>query len=211
MRLLLADNRDSFTFNLAHALGSLGAEVLVEAAEGLPGRWQALDARAVVLGPGPGRPEKLPALRTLTAEVLAADVPVLGVCLGHQALAHHAGARIERARRPLHGHTSAVRHDARDLFAGLPQPLRCMRYHSLRVAARSLADTPLQATAWSPEDEVMGICWPGRPVWSVQFHPESFLSEGGSRLLDNWLRLVAEGRVAAPLPPSASGAMLRAP
>ncbi len=211
MRLLLADNRDSFTFNLAHALGSLGARVQVEAAERLPGRWASLGVQGVVLGPGPGRPEKLPALRALTAELLAANVPLLGVCLGHQALALHAGARIERARRPLHGHTSPVRHDGRELFAGLPQPLRCMRYHSLRVAARSLEDTPLCATAWSPENEVMALSWPGRPVWSVQFHPESFLSEGGAQLFDNWLRLVADGRVAEPLPTGASGAMLRAP
>ncbi len=184
MRLLLADHRDSFTFNIADALRRLGAEVLVRPGNTLPGNWERFHPEKLVLGPGPGHPDRLPALQRLTAEWLASGLPLLGVCLGHQAIARHHGAPIGKASRPMHGRTSPIHHDGKGLFEALPSPVHMMRYHSLLVLRLPPA---LERSAWTDSGETMAFRIPGRPVHGVQFHPESFLSEAGSLLLDNWL------------------------
>ncbi len=187
MRLLLADYRDSFTFNVAHALHRLGAEVIVRPGEELLDSWEPLRPEGLLLGPGPGRPERLPALRRLTAQWVTSGLPLLGICLGHQAIAHHFGAELGRAPRPMHGRTSLVHHEGGGLFEALPRPVRMMRYHSLLVLRLS---APLRRIAWTATGETMAIEVPGRPIHGVQFHPESFLSDAGDHLLANWLRFV---------------------
>lgn len=186
-RVLVVDNYDSFTYNLVQCLRALGAEcevclndeVQVAALAGaLPD--------GVLISPGPGTPEQAGVSLELIRAV-AGKRPILGVCLGHQALARAFGARVERAERPMHGKTSTVLHDGRGLFAGLPSPLRATRYHSLVVAAESLP-AELEATAHTPEGELMGLRHRELPLEGLQFHPESILTEHGPRLVQNWLR-----------------------
>jgi anthranilate synthase/aminodeoxychorismate synthase-like glutamine amidotransferase len=184
--ILVLDNRDSFTFNLAQALESLGARVCVRAARATTlsalGR---LRPAGVLIGPGPGRPEEA----RLALELIAAwagHVPILGVCLGHQALALACGARVARAREPVHGHAIPVRHDGQGVFRGLPSPLECMRYNSLSVLEQGLPDQ-LVVSARAPDGDVMGLRHRELPLEGVQFHPESVLSEGGLELLGNFL------------------------
>lgn len=186
-RVLVVDNYDSFTYNLVQCLRALGAEcdvrlndeVEVAALAGaLPD--------GVLISPGPGTPEQAGVSLELIRAV-AGKRPILGVCLGHQALAQAFGARVERAERPMHGKTSIVLHDGRGLFAGLSSPLRATRYHSLVVAAESLP-AELEATAHTPEGELMGLRHRELPLEGLQFHPESILTEHGPRLVQNWLR-----------------------
>lgn len=186
-QVLVVDNYDSFTYNLVQCLRALGAEcdvrlndeVQVAALAGaLPD--------GVLISPGPGTPEQAGVCLELIRAV-AGKRPILGVCLGHQALAQAFGARVERAERPMHGKTSTVLHDGRGLFAGLPSPLRATRYHSLVVAAESLP-AELEATAHTPEGELMGLRHRELPLEGLQFHPESILTEHGPRLVQNWLR-----------------------
>ncbi len=186
-RLLLVDNYDSFTYNLAHAFAALGIAVevrlcdRVDAAEAVGGGFV-----AVVISPGPGRPAEAGATPGI---VRAAEgrVPLLGVCLGHQAIAEAHGARIVRARALVHGKASAVRHDGRGLFRGLPLPLEAGRYHSLAVDARGL-DGQLEVSARTDDGTIMALRHRRHPVDGVQFHPESVLTPHGPRLLENFLR-----------------------
>lgn len=184
-RVLLLDNFDSFTFNLLHDLQALGAEVLVrensEALESL----LALQPSHVLIGPGPGTPASSGVTLDLARACLEGSLPLLGVCLGHQALGELLGARLVRAA-PVHGRPEAVRHDGAGLFAGLPPGAAFGRYHSL-----ALSDLPsgLRATAHGEDGVLMALEVPGRPAWGVQFHPESVLSPHGRHLLANWLRL----------------------
>ena len=185
-RILVVDNYDSFTYNLVQYLAELGASVEVF-------RNDAIDVAGirerqpdgVLLGPGPGRPEDA----GITLEVLAAleTTPILGVCLGHQSLGQHYGGRIVRAERLMHGRTSPMIHEGKGVFAGLPSPFTATRYHSLLVEPGSFDADALEVTAWTAEEEIMGLRHRSRPLEGVQFHPESFLTDHGHRLLGNWL------------------------
>ncbi len=185
-RVLLIDNYDSFTYNLVQALASLGAEVLTHRNDAIDVETAlALEPTHVVISPGPGRPEEA----GVTIEVLSAfleRVPILGVCLGHQALAAALGGTVTRASRLMHGKTSPVYHDNRTLYAGLPNPFTVGRYHSLIVREEDLP-ADLHITAYTSEGEIMGCRHRALPVEGVQFHPESILTPQGSRLLANFL------------------------
>lgn len=185
-RVLLVDNYDSFTYNLYQVLSEIGARVLVR-------RNDAVDAAAarrlspthVVLSPGPGRPEESGACLDIIRE-LGPTVPLLGVCLGHQALAHALGGRVTRAPRIVHGKVSDVTHDGRGLFRGLPRTVSVARYHSLRVEDRGLPRA-LVVTARSEDGVVMGLRHRRWPAQGVQFHPESFATGHGRAMLANFL------------------------
>jgi anthranilate synthase/aminodeoxychorismate synthase-like glutamine amidotransferase len=185
--LVLLDNRDSFTYNLAQAFEQLGARVEVrEARRTNLSALRRLAPTHLVIGPGPGRPEaatlSLAALRALTPET-----PTLGVCLGFQALGLACGARVARSRQPTHGRTVRVRHDGAGVFAGLPSPLAFTRYNSLAVLERGLPED-LVVSARAENGEVMGLRHRTWPAEGVQFHPESVLSERGLELLANFLK-----------------------
>jgi len=174
--ILLVDNYDSFTYNLAHYLCELGAEVTVQRPDELDAK---LEPSHLVLSPGPGRPTE-----RLIGLVRDAHVPILGVCLGHQAVVQAFGGEIGSAQRLLHGKTSRVEHDGRGVFRGLPQGLEVGRYHSL--AATRVPDE-LAVTARSDDGEVMGVRHRELPIEGVQFHPESVLTPLGKDLLRNFL------------------------
>jgi para-aminobenzoate synthetase len=185
MRTLLIDNYDSFTFNLFHLLGEInGDEPIVARNDELT--WEELAALPVdniVISPGPGRPERARDVGVSLDVLLRAEVPVLGVCLGHQALAHVTGGVIDHAPEVMHGRLSPVHHDGRGLFQGVPQGFAAVRYHSLAVGAVPAA---LRVTAWTPEHVVMGLEHRARPLWGVQFHPESIATEHGRTLVRNF-------------------------
>ncbi|MGH6944377.1 MAG: anthranilate synthase component II [Geminicoccaceae bacterium] len=193
--LLLLDNYDSFTYNLYHYLGELGAEVLVRRNDVLSAREAlALRPDAIVISPGPCDPDRAGIALDLVRA--AAEVcPVLGVCLGHQAVAQAFGGRIVRAPKVMHGKLSAIEHDGRGLFEGLPSPFAATRYHSL-VADEASLPPCLEVTAHAEDGVVMGLAHRTRPVLGVQFHPESIETEHGHRLLENFLAL-ARRRAAA--------------
>ncbi len=184
MRVLVVDNYDSFTFNLVQYLGELGAEPLVYRNDALSAsEAESLEPDRLVISPGPGRPEEagcsVEYLRTL-----AAHIPTLGVCLGHQAIVVAFGGTVGLAPEPRHGKTSPIRHDGRGIFADLPNPFQATRYHSL--AATRLPDE-LEACAWSEDDVIQGIRHRRLPISGVQFHPESILTLEGKALLRNFL------------------------
>jgi anthranilate synthase component II len=191
-RVLVVDNYDSFTFNLVQYLGELGAEVEVF-------RNDAVDVAGIrarrpdglVLSPGPCTPDD--AGVTLEAiRALAGELPILGVCLGHQAIGQAFGGRVVRNARIVHGKASPVRHASAGVFAGLPSPFEAGRYHSL-VVERETLPAALEVTAWTDEDEIMGLRHRSLDVEGVQFHPESILTLEGKRLLGNWLRRLGGG------------------
>ncbi|MGW5878181.1 aminodeoxychorismate synthase component I [Nocardiopsis terrae] len=189
MRVLLVDNHDSYTYNLFQLLARvLGEEPRVLTNDG-PG-WADLDPAsvdAVVVSPGPGRPQTVRDLGRVPELLAYTRLPVLGVCLGHQAIAHLAGAEVSSAPEPRHGHLTRVRHDGAGLFAGVPQGFTAVRYHSLAVP-EPLPDS-LAATAWAEDGVVMGLEHRELPRWGVQFHPESIASDHGSDLVANFLDL----------------------
>lgn len=186
MRLLLIDNHDSFTWNLAHYLDELGASVTVCLNDELEDDGRAGEGfDAIVLSPGPGRPSTAGATPRVVEQAIG-RIPLLGVCLGHQAIAEHHGARIVRGRRPVHGRTSEIHHDGRGLYHGLPERFHATRYHSLVVDRPSLPPE-LQVAAWTDDGVVMGIRHVSRPAYGVQFHPESILTAQGKPLLRNFL------------------------
>ncbi|HEX9495559.1 MAG TPA: aminodeoxychorismate/anthranilate synthase component II [Candidatus Limnocylindria bacterium] len=186
-RVLLVDNYDSFTFNLAQALGALGADVTVLRADD-PALDAALAARPdrVVISPGPGRPEAAGRSSELVRAAPERGIPTLGVCLGLQCAAIAFGAAVVRAPEPRHGKTSAVRHDGRGVFAGIPDPTVATRYHSLMVDPSTLPDE-LEVSARSDDGVVMGLRHRSLPLEAVQFHPESVLSADGVAMLRNFL------------------------
>ena len=185
--VLLIDNYDSFTWNLAHRLGELGADVRVRRNDALTVDEVGLLAPShLVISPGPGRPEQA-GISVAAIRRFAGELPVLGVCLGHQALAVAFGGRVERAATLMHGKVSKVRHDGRGVFAGLGASFEAGRYHSLMIPADGLP-AGFAADAWAEEDGVvMGIRHVDWPVFGVQFHPESVLTPIGHRILQNFL------------------------
>ena len=186
--ILVIDNYDSFTYNLVHYLNELGAETRVHRNDVMSAR-QALALRpsAVVLSPGPCTPNEAGVCLELIA-IAPPGLPILGVCLGHQAIGQAFGGEVVHAHSIMHGKTSPVRHRGQGLFAGMPDGFIATRYHSLSVARDSLPDE-LEVTAWTEDDEIMGLSHRSRPVHGVQFHPESIATEGGHQLLQNFLEI----------------------
>ncbi len=187
--LLLLDNHDSFTFNLAQYLGELGADVKVVYSDAITvDDVRALRPRHVVVSPGPCTPKES-GVSVEVVRTLAGEVPILGVCLGHQAIAEAFGARVVRAPRPVHGKVRAVRHDGRGLFEALSSPLPATRYHSLVVDPASLPPE-LVPCAWADDDDgevLMALRHATLPVFGLQFHPESIGTPDGKRLLARFL------------------------
>jgi anthranilate synthase/aminodeoxychorismate synthase-like glutamine amidotransferase len=185
VRILVVDNYDSFVYNLVQYLGQLGADPLVYRNDAIDvSTARDLQPDGMLVSPGPGRPDSAGASSALIA-AFAGSVPVLGVCLGHQCIGEMFGGRVVRAP-VMHGKTSSIAHDGRGVFAGLPDPLVATRYHSLVVEAATVP-AALEVSAWSEDGIVMGVRHRTLAVEGVQFHPESILTEGGHRLLANWL------------------------
>ena len=187
-RLLLIDNYDSFTYNLVQVFLVLGADVLVHRNDRITVEEAiALEPTHLCVSPGPGMPaESGVSMRMI--ETFAGKVPVLGVCLGHQALVEVFGGRVVRAARLMHGKTSPVLHDGRRLYEGLPNPFQAGRYHSL-IAERERLPAALEVTAWTAEGEIMGVRHRILPVEGVQFHPESILTPDGPRVMARFLNI----------------------
>ena len=193
--ILVIDNYDSFTYNLVQYLGELGAEVVVRRNDAVSAdEVRALGPAGVLISPGPGRPDEAGVSLELIAE-LGSGTPIFGVCLGHQSIAQHFGAAVVRAERLMHGRTSPIHHDGAGVFANLPSPLTATRYHSL-IVQRDTVPSELEITAWTDEDEVMGLRHVELPIEGVQFHPESFLTEHGHALIKNWLVSLGAGEAA---------------
>ena len=195
-RVLLIDNYDSFTFNLVQYLGELGAEVTVIRNDQVDvAGIRALRPEGLVLSPGPCTPNE--AGVTLEAiGALAGALPILGVCLGHQAIGQAFGGVVKRNERIVHGKSSPVLHRGEGLYAGLPNPFQAGRYHSL-VVERETLPAVLEVTSWTAEGEIMGLRHRTMDVEGVQFHPESILTEAGRPLLANWLARLAPARARA--------------
>ena len=202
--ILVIDNYDSFTYNLVQYLGDLGADPIVRRNDAVTvDAVGALAPRAVVLSPGPCTPAEA-GVTVPVVQRWGASIPMLGVCLGHQAIGEAYGGRVVRAGRVMHGKTSALAHDGTGLFAGLPAPLTVMRYHSLIVAPDSVPPE-LEVTARALDDatEIHALRHRTHPVWGVQFHPESVLTECGRELLANFLGLADAFHAGRSTPPAA--------
>ena len=192
---LLIDNYDSFTYNLWHYLGELGAEVVVKRNDALSvSDALGLKPQGIVISPGPSDPDHAGICLELIAK--AGGVPILGVCLGHQAIGQAFGGKVVRAPVPMHGKISQIRHTGAGVFKNLPNPFPATRYHSLIVDAASLPKI-LEVTAETEDGLIMGLAHRERPVFGVQFHPESIASEGGHDLLKNFLVLAAAAHAPA--------------
>ena len=192
--ILVIDNYDSFTYNLVHYLNELGAETRVYRNDDLSAAAAiALKPDAVLLSPGPCTPDDAGICLDLLRQA-PESLPILGVCLGHQSIGQAFGGRIVRAKALMHGKTSAIRHSGNGLFCDLPDPFTATRYHSLAVDGGS-PPNGLEITAWTDDGEIMGLQHRSRPIHGVQFHPESIATEGGHKLLGNFLELAARARV----------------
>ena len=193
--VLLIDNYDSFTYNLYQYLAELGADVKVFRNDQVTlDEIRDLKPDHVVISPGPGDPDDAGISRDVIRE-FAGKVPVLGVCLGHQCIGHTFGADVVVNYRMMHGKTSPIHHDGRDLFAEMPNPFVATRYHSL-VIRRESVPACLEITAETDEGEIMGVRHKEYPIWGVQFHPESILTENGRQILRNFLALQAKPELA---------------
>lgn len=189
--LLLIDNYDSFTYNLYHFLGELGTEVVVRRNDELtPAEALGMQIDGIVLSPGPCTPNEAGICLDLIAKA-GGRVPILGVCLGHQAIAQAYGGDVVRANMPMHGKLSAVHHTNQSVFRGLAKDFQATRYHSLTVAPQSVPDV-LDVTATTEDGTIMGIMHKTHPVHGVQFHPESIASEHGHALLKNFLDIARD-------------------
>jgi anthranilate synthase component 2 len=184
--VLLIDNYDSFTYNIFQEISELGAEVRVIRNDRITidGVLQMAPER-VVVSPGPGRPENA-GISVSLIKKLAGKIPVLGVCLGHQALGYAYGGKIIGAKRLMHGKTSLIFHDGSGIFTGIPNPFEATRYHSLLVEKATLPDS-FKIIAWTEDGEIMGLQVKGLPLFGVQFHPESILTKEGINILRNFL------------------------
>ena len=186
--MILIDNYDSFTYNIFQEISELGAEVRVIRNDRITidGVLRMAPER-VVVSPGPGRPENA-GISVSLIKGLAGKMPVLGVCLGHQALGYAYGGKIVGAKRLMHGKTSFIFHDGSGIFAGITNPFEATRYHSLLVEKETLPDS-FKITAWTEENEIMGLQVKGLPLFGVQFHPESILTREGINILRNFLNI----------------------
>ncbi|MHB1613513.1 MAG: aminodeoxychorismate/anthranilate synthase component II [Actinomycetes bacterium] len=194
-RVLVVDNYDSFVFNLVQYLGQLGARCVVRRNDVVsPGDVQQADG--VLISPGPGTPERAGRTVSVVGWAASSGVPVFGVCLGVQAIAVAYGATVTRAPELRHGKTSPVVHQGAGVLAGLPDPFTATRYHSLAVVGSTVPDA-LEVTARTPDGVVMALRHRALPVEGVQFHPESVLTEGGHRMLANWLAVCGDGGAVA--------------
>ena len=192
--ILVIDNYDSFTYNLVHYLNELGAETRVYRNDDLSAAAAiALRPDAVLLSPGPCTPDDAGICLDFLRQA-PESLPILGVCLGHQSIGQAFGGRVVRAKALMHGKTSAIHHSGQGLFRDMPDPFTATRYHSLAVDGGSLPDV-LEITAWTEDGEIMGLQHRSRPIHGVQFHPESIATEGGHKLLGNFLELAARARV----------------
>ncbi len=195
--ILMIDNYDSFTWNLVQYLGELGNEPRVVRNDEITVKDAlAMAPDAIVISPGPGRPDDAGISKELIREA-SGSIPILGVCLGHQCIGEVFGGKVVRAERLVHGKTSAVIHNGRGIFLDIDNPFQATRYHSLLVAREDLPPV-LQLMAWTPENEIMSIRHQSHETWGVQFHPESILTTHGKELLRNFLRLVPGRATVAP-------------
>lgn len=185
--LLMIDNYDSFTFNLVQYLGELGEDVLVKRNDEITlDEIEKLAPAKIVISPGPCSPSEA-GISIAVIEKFAGRIPLLGVCLGHQAIGQAFGGRIVHAKTLMHGKTSQVTHTGQGVFAELPTPFRATRYHSLVIERESCPDC-LEITAWTDDAEIMGVRHKSMPIEGVQFHPESIMTEHGHQLLGNFLK-----------------------
>jgi len=186
--ILMIDNYDSFTYNLVQYLGELGQKVSVYRNDALSiNDIKKLNPEKIVISPGPGRPEDA----GISCEVIrqfSGKIPILGVCLGHQAIGYVFGAKIVGAKKLMHGKTSKIYHNKKDIFKGISNPFLATRYHSLLVDKKGLPDC-LEITAFTSDNEIMGLRHKEYPVWGVQFHPESILTKSGKQILNNFIKL----------------------
>lgn len=188
--LLMIDNYDSFTYNLVQYLRELGEDVVVYRNDKITlAEIEKLQPQRLVVSPGPCTPNEA-GISVSAIKHFAGKLPILGVCLGHQSIGQAYGGRIVRAERLMHGKTSPIFHDGRELFAGLPDPFDATRYHSLLVERRTLPEC-LEVTAWTEEGEIMGMRHRELPVWGMQFHPESILTLVGMDMLKNFLAMTS--------------------
>ncbi len=184
--LLMIDNYDSFTYNLVQYLGELGEDVVVKRNDEISlADIEAMQPKRIVISPGPCTPNEA-GISVAAIEKFAGKIPLLGVCLGHQAIGQAFGGKIVHAKTLMHGKTSQITHTERGVFAGLPSPFRATRYHSL-VIERETCPSCLEITAWTEDGEIMGVRHKTLPIEGVQFHPESILTEHGHALLKNFL------------------------
>lgn len=188
MAFLMIDNYDSFTFNLVQYFWELGAEMDVVRNDQVDLNWiLSRNYEGVVLSPGPGAPKDSGICREVVSE-LSLSIPIFGVCLGHQVIGEVFGGKVDRAPRLMHGKTSPILHHGEGLFANIPSPFDATRYHSLVILPETMPKE-LLVTAWTKEGEIMGVSHTNRPVWGVQFHPESILTKEGKALLGNFLQM----------------------
>ncbi|MFH1395691.1 MAG: aminodeoxychorismate/anthranilate synthase component II [Candidatus Omnitrophota bacterium] len=186
--IFVVDNYDSFTYNLVQYIGELGEKVVVFRNDKITLKEiEKLDPDKIIISPGPGRPSGAGISKEVILE-FAGKVPILGVCLGHQSIAEVYGAKIIRSRNIMHGKVSRVYHGGKNIFKGIPSPFTATRYHSLVVDPKSLKD-PLEVSAWTKEKEIMAIKHKDKPIWGVQFHPESVLTVHGMNILMNFIKI----------------------
>jgi anthranilate synthase/aminodeoxychorismate synthase-like glutamine amidotransferase len=184
----MIDNYDSFTYNLVQYLAELGQDIKVFRNDKITiAKIKKLRPSKIVISPGPGRPEDA-GISCQVIREFAGKIPILGVCLGHQAIGYVYGGRIVSAHRLMHGKTSLIYHNQKDIFKGIPNPFEATRYHSLLVEKKSLPAC-LEINAWTTKNEIMGLKHKEYPLWGVQFHPESILTKSGKKILANFLRL----------------------
>ncbi len=185
--ILMIDNYDSFTYNLVQYLGALGQNVKVFRNDKITiSKIRKLAPKKIVISPGPGRPEDAGVSCKVIKE-FAGKIPILGVCLGHQAIGFAYGEKIVGAKKLMHGKTSMIYHNQKTIFRGIPNPFEATRYHSLVVERKTLLPA-LEITAWTKEGEIMGLKHKQFPLWGVQFHPESILTKTGKDILANFLK-----------------------
>ena len=184
--IFVLDNYDSFTYNLVHLMGSLGAEMVVERnRETSVAAIMAMRPDGILLSPGPSRPENAGCMLDLI-HAAAGRIPMLGVCLGHQAIGHAFGAKVVSAKRIMHGKLSTIHHDGKGVFQNVPQDFKAVRYHSLALEEATLPDC-LEITARSEDGEIMGVRHKELPIEGIQYHPESIMTEAGRQQLMNFL------------------------